>query len=309
PPATYTQAYVPPATYTQTHTLPETDTQVPTSPTAGNPYQAGAATQFEEPGNEADFSSLSNVVARLNQDEALARDLIDTRPPLLPRESAWGAGEGRDYGNRQAARYRREVDMDGGPTIQAGHSAAARHVAESNISEDDWDRQRMQQLHSRLGQGFDVSVTDQHDDTRTRTRHTAQEGLIDQAVEQVRDVQGTLTPQGQLDAGDQVVLGTSNVPLDQRAIDWILRSGRTSSPDLSGMPPTQPNAEIENTLRDEISRSNMKQQRQGDERLSELPLPGPESTWRNDERSLPEAWEGGAGAPYSEVLDHLDDEQ
>jgi hypothetical protein len=121
--------------------------------------------------------------------------------------------------------------MNQGATVQAGHTAAARHAPESGISKEDWDKQSMQELHSRKGQGLDVDVTDQNGQTKTTTRHRAQEGLIDDAVDRAKAANGgKLTPQGQLDAAAEVKWRTDNVPMDQRDVD-ALRKGGSALPD------------------------------------------------------------------------------
>src|SRR5829696_7926029 len=89
----------------------------------------------------------------------------------------------------------------------------------------------MQELHSRKGQGLDVDVVDQRGNAATRTRHTAQEGLIDDAVERAKAANsGKLTPQGQLDAAAEVDWRTSNTPLDQRNVDAV-RNGGLAAPE------------------------------------------------------------------------------
>ena len=65
--------------------------------------------------------------------------------------------------------------MGKGSTVQAGHTAAARHASESGISKQDWDKQEMQELHSRKGKGLDVEVKDQTGRSKTTTRHRSQE--------------------------------------------------------------------------------------------------------------------------------------
>jgi hypothetical protein len=96
----------------------------------------------------------------------------------------------------------------------------------------------MQQLHSRKGQGLDVTVTDQNGNVATRTRHTSQEGLIDDAVGRVKAANnGVLTPQGQLDAANEVAWRTANVPMDQRDVNAI----RNSTPGNAATAPA-PNA-------------------------------------------------------------------
>src|SRR6516165_10252846 len=111
--------------------------------------------------------------------------------------------QARAYANKQASDFRTATNMSGGD-VQAGHTAAARHAPESGISRAQWDTAPMQQLHSRKGQGLDVTVTDQNGNVATRTRHTSQEGLIDDAVGRVKAANnGVLTPQGQLDAANE----------------------------------------------------------------------------------------------------------
>jgi len=171
---------------------------------------------------EHDFSSL-------NEPDILA-PLVDTRAPLTPMATPMGKKEARLYGNKQAADFRAAEGMNEGRTVQAGHTAAARHAPESGISRADWDKQPMQQLHSDKGKGLDVTVTDQAGVSKTRTRHTSQEGMIDEAVELSRKGNGgTLTPQGQLDAAEYVKWKTENVPLDQRDVEMLRSSGAPKS--------------------------------------------------------------------------------
>lgn len=114
-----------------------------------------------------------------------------------------------------------------GPEVQAGHTAAPRHAEEAGIREVDWDTQQMMDLYSRRGGGLEVQVTDPHTgQTRTRTRHTAQEGLIDTAVGRSREAQGGLTPRGMLDAADYVAWATENVPWRQGDVKRLRAGGR-----------------------------------------------------------------------------------
>ncbi len=168
--------------------------------------------------DDESFEDLDDVVKELNEDDRVDKLLSDPRAPLASRNRPWEPGEARKYANDQAAAYRSAEGMSGAE-VQAGHTAAARHAYESGISEADWDRQPMQQLHSRRGQGLDVSIRDDAGIEKTRTRHTAQEELIDDAVERVRSAQGSLTPQGQLDAAEEVRWRTENTPMDQRDVE------------------------------------------------------------------------------------------
>ncbi len=93
----------------------------------------------------------------------------------------------------------------------------------------------MMDLHSRRGMGLDATVTDIDpatgaSRTRTRTRHTSQEGIINAAVDRSRAATGgTLTPRGQLDAADYVAWVTANTPYRQGDID-TLRNGGLAAP-------------------------------------------------------------------------------
>jgi RHS repeat-associated protein len=172
-----------------------------------------------------DFSDLAPVVDELNHSE-LKVDLVDKRTHAKPAATPMGKKAARKYGNKQARDYRVAAGMKQGATVQAGHTAAARHAPQSGISKQDWDTQQMQELHSRKGQGLDVDVTDQAKKTTTTTRHRSQEGLIDDAVERAKAANGgKLTPQGQLDAAAEVKWRTENVPMDQRDVEALRKSG------------------------------------------------------------------------------------
>ena len=193
-------------------------------------YARNNPTRLIDPsGTQAEsFADLDDLVKELNQSQSLKDLLTDKRAPLSPRSKPWDTktGEARKYGNQQARQYRASAGMNQGATVQAGHTAAARHAPESGISEADWDKQPMQELHSRKGQGLDVDVQDQAGNRATRTRHTAQEGLIDDAVERSRKATGgKLTPQGQLDAAAEVDWRTANTPMDQRDINDVRSKG------------------------------------------------------------------------------------
>jgi hypothetical protein len=172
------------------------------------------------------FADLGDVVADLNASPQVAAMLTDTRAPLPTRATPWNRStkQARRYANQQAAQHRAAAGMTGAE-VQAGHTAAARHAHESGIREADWDTQPMMDLHSRRDRGLDVTVTTTDASgiarTRTRTRHTAQEIVIDDAVARSRDAQGQLTPQGQLDAARYTQWVAENTPWDQRNVDYI----------------------------------------------------------------------------------------
>ncbi|MFE2287970.1 hypothetical protein ACFXDJ_27865 [Streptomyces sp. NPDC059443] len=178
----------------------------------------------------ADFSDLDPLIRSLDEDPAVQARLTDDRPELPRRATPWSMEEARAYANQQAADHRAATGMTG-ETVQAGHTAAARHAPESDIMPADWDTQPMQPLHSRRDPDLVVTVTHQDGHESTNTRHRAQERLIDAAVAQSRtgSEDGTLTPRGHLDAADQVAWQSENIPLDQDNID-LLRAGGPAAP-------------------------------------------------------------------------------
>ncbi|MFF1338835.1 hypothetical protein ACFVYT_13145 [Streptomyces sp. NPDC058290] len=214
---------------------PAPDRAAPRAPTDTAPRPAPAAlpaasgpSPVHDP---TDFGDLAPLVRNLNEDPVVRARLSDERPGLPRRTTPWGSGEPREYANKQAADHREATGMTG-DTVQAGHTAAARHAAESGIHEADWDTQPMQELHSRRDPDLIVTVTHEDGRTSTNTRHRAQERLIDAAVEQARvgSQDGSLTPRGQLDAAAQVAWQSENVPLAQPEIDR-LRAGGLAAPD------------------------------------------------------------------------------
>jgi RHS repeat-associated protein len=187
---------------------------------------------FDPNGRQTQTPAQPDWILSINQELGLdpskngQTQIVDLRPQAQRAASPMGREAARAYGNQQAAGFRTATGMNQGATVQAGHTAAARHASESGISKADWDTQAMQQLHSRKGQGVDVTVIDQAGNSSVRTRHTAQEGLIDAAVDRSRDANGgTLTPQGQLDAASEVKWRTEGTGLDQREVDIKRQSG------------------------------------------------------------------------------------
>ena len=204
-------------------------------------YVSGNPVALRDPSgtNGVDWSDLRTFIEDLSKNEIVRTLLTDTRPPIAPSPTPMAKKPARAYANKQAADYRQSEGM-AGADVQAGHTAAARHAPESGISKADWDTQPMQQLPSRKGRGLDVTVTDQSGGQAVRTRHTAQEGMIDDAVARSRAANaGQLTPQGQLDAAHEVQWRTQNVPLDQRDINALRSSGPAASP---GEPAARPAA-------------------------------------------------------------------
>jgi len=156
--------------------------------------------------------------------------LTDKRVHATPAQKPMSRKEARKKANAGAADYRKSAGMTD-PNVQAGHTAAARHAPKSGIRPEDMNSpDTFQELHSRKGQGLDVEVTDQAGKTKTTTRHRAQEGLIDDAVERVEAAnKGKLSPQGQLDAAAEVRWRTENIPLDQRNVKMLRKSGSAAT--------------------------------------------------------------------------------
>ncbi|GCE06808.1 SpvB/TcaC N-terminal domain-containing protein [Dictyobacter aurantiacus] len=161
-----------------------------------------------------------------------ARDVHQARPDLNASGSSTTSrrtvsrSQARAEANRGAAAVRQSQGMTD-PAVQAGHTQAARHVPESGApAAQTNDPGTFQQLHSRRGQGLDVEVTEPGGRTVTRTRHTAQEGLIDDAVTRARTTTGgRLTPEGQAAAGQEVIWRTQGTGLDQREVQIRRASG------------------------------------------------------------------------------------
>lgn len=200
-------------------------------------YSKGNPIRMHDPGGtsgaepEESFASLKPTVDDLNQNgtkfdptDRAKNDPSIKSGPVAEGGDAMTKQQAKNHHHKQTSDYRQQNGMSGAE-VQAGHTAAKRHVGESGISAKDWDKQPMQQLHSRKGQGLDVEVTDP-DGTKVNTRHTSQEKLINQNIETVKKANGgTLTPQGQLDAAAQVEWQTQGTGMDQREVEAIRKSG------------------------------------------------------------------------------------
>lgn len=162
--------------------------------------------------------------------QQIAREVHEARPDLgtkstsaAPRRTVTYK-QARAEGNRGAAAVRKAHGMTG-PDVQAGHTQAARHVPESGApAAQTNDPATFQQLHSRRGQGLDVEITNPDESTVTGTRHTTQETLIDDAVARARAGK-QLTPEGQAEAGAEVLWRTQGTGYDQREIELKRASG------------------------------------------------------------------------------------
>lgn len=193
---------------------------------AGAPAPGSGGPELPGPGDTS-FHDFDSLVATLNDDPTVARLLTDDRPPLARREEPWGSRSARAYANAQAKAEREAAGMEGA-AVQAGHTAAARHAPESGISPEDWDSQPMMHLHSRKDPALEVHVTTPEGVEQVRTRHTAQEGLIDDSVARSRAAEGELTPRGQLDAAHDVAWRAENTPWDQREVEALRKEGRAA---------------------------------------------------------------------------------
>jgi RHS repeat-associated protein len=179
----------------------------------------GTQTQYEDIGTDQELQRAAREVHEARP------DLEAARPSSTPRRTV-SASQARSEADRGAAAVRRAQQMTD-PAVQAGHTQAARHVPESGApAAQTNDPAIFQQLHSRRGQGLDVTVTDPSGRTVTRTRHTAQEGIIDDAVARARTGSGgRLTPEGQAAAGDEVLWRTQGTGFDQREVQARRASG------------------------------------------------------------------------------------
>ncbi|MEW2416041.1 hypothetical protein AB0953_20295 [Streptomyces sp. NPDC046866] len=225
-------------TETATHAAPAAGTG---GATRANPGTGAARPAAHGPAplhDPADFSDLGPLVRSLDEDPVVRARLTDERPELPRRAVPWTRREARAHANRQAADHREATGMTG-DVVEAGHTAAARHAAESGIREQDWNTQQMQPLHSRRDPALAVTVTHQDGRQSTNTRHRAQERLINAATDHSRAAaeDGTLGPRGQLDAADLVVWQAENVPLAQDNVERLRAGGR--APAEAG-PPVDP---------------------------------------------------------------------
>ena len=164
--------------------------------------------------------------------------------PNLRSTEPMTKSQARRVASTDASRARTGLGItQAGGEVQPGHTRAARHAAESGISREALSPpESLMPLHSRrvasganqaLGQpNLSVTVTDQSGRSRPRTRHRAQESLIDEGVSRVRSAQGTLTPEGQIAAGDEVIFRTRGTGFDQREVDIRRQSGAVVSSQL-----------------------------------------------------------------------------
>src|SRR5262249_16129232 len=97
--------------------------------------------------NGEDWGDLQGFIDEQNKSDGIKERRTDQRVRVTAAATPMTPKQACAYGNVQAARERAATGMTG-RTVQAGHTAAARHASESGISKADWDKQPMQHLHS-----------------------------------------------------------------------------------------------------------------------------------------------------------------
>ncbi|KAL2060433.1 hypothetical protein VTL71DRAFT_9464 [Oculimacula yallundae] len=197
------------------------------------------------------FASFDPLMSSIH-DSDYGKALLAPRPALTPLATPMTVPQARGYGNTQAARQRANPAPETtyrtsktpppmtDPAVQAGHTATARHAAESGISKADWDAQEMQRLHSRKGQGLDVAVMSQDGSIEVTTRHRAQDySMIDPAIDDVKRANNmTLTPSAQLEVGKQTKWRSANTPLDQGGVEFLQEVGKDGAPKRAWIDPS-----------------------------------------------------------------------
>jgi RHS repeat-associated protein len=147
-----------------------------------------------------------------------------------PRPSPMTYQQARAEANRGAKAFKQQTGASG-RIVQGGHSITARHAPESGVTAAEMnDPKTMLQVHSRRDPNLHGTLTDDKGSVR-RTLHNTHEYMNDSAAAQSRaGTGGKLTAPGHIEAGNQVVWQSENVPLDQRNVDYIRSSGRARNP-------------------------------------------------------------------------------
>jgi hypothetical protein len=190
---------------------------------------APAAPKQYGPIDERSFAESNDIIAAQGQGDfgqsLQAEQQRLAAQPATPRRGLTYE-QARAEADAGAANARRVLGMTD-PNVQAGHTQAARHSAESGAPRAQVnDPRTFQQLHSRRNQGLDVTVTDPTGLQRTTTRHRSQELLIDDAAAKARArTGGRLTPEGQEAAGREVQWRTEGTGYDQREVNAKRASG------------------------------------------------------------------------------------
>lgn len=198
--------------------------------------------------NDNDWSSLTPVITELNNPETELKKIQLDNPPkaLEQQEQPWTYKKTRQHANKQAKDFRKLKGMKD-PIIQAGHTVTARHAAGTGIKKEDFDKQQFQMLHSgkhdlpdgendkELGfimpadgkdRGFNVRVASE-EKTVERTRHKAQDDMLDNEVDRIRATQdGVIRPEQLLEIGEYIRWKTENLPYDHRDVEYVLSNGK-----------------------------------------------------------------------------------
>jgi RHS repeat-associated protein len=179
-----------------------------------------------DPANFATFQSFRDASPTPYSDEYLTKVWEATNGPMTPatpRSVTYSVA--RAEANAGAKAFRVQQGMVGsGPTVQAGHTIAARHVPESGISREAANApETFMPLTSEHGQGMSATVTGHPDPL---TPHSAQELVINASVDRARAAGGgVLTPEAHQAAGAEVRWQLQGTGFDQREADLKRASG------------------------------------------------------------------------------------
>jgi RHS repeat-associated protein len=169
--------------------------------------------------------------------QAAARSVHDARPdlanapaPTVPAGPTVTYPQARSQARAGQRAFRQSLGLTGS-TVQAGHTMRVKESVNTQLPSAVRDQPAtMMALHSRVDPSLEVRITDQTGQTVVRTRHTGQEVLITQAQDQAEArTGGVLTREGQVAASQDVLYQAENTPLDQRNVDQVLSSPRSST--------------------------------------------------------------------------------
>jgi RHS repeat-associated protein len=202
--------------------------------------------QSPDPDGYVDLGNYPELQAFVQAVHDARPELSQCAAPQIPAGPQVTYQVARSQASTGQRAFRQSIGLRGS-TVQAGHTMDVDQSVDTQLPRQIRDNPAtMMALHSRIDPALEVRSTNDAgqpglapDDftssvesipwQKTNTRHTGHEGLIHQNTQRAAmRTGGTLTREGQVAASEDVLYQTSNTPWDQRNVDQILSSPRTT---------------------------------------------------------------------------------
>jgi RHS repeat-associated protein len=188
-------------------------------------------------GQHIDLGADPELQSVVQEIHAARPDLAQAQTPNIPAGPQVTYQQARSQAGTGQRAFRQSLNLSGS-TVQAGHTMDVKQSVSTRLPREVRDNPAsMMALHSERDPNLAVQTTTNAGTPgqpipwqSTNTRHTAQEKLIHQETGRAATrTGGVLTREGQVGASQDVLKKTENTPWDQRNVNQVLSSPKSST--------------------------------------------------------------------------------